>query len=68
MTRKAAPGKEYTKLQKAAGELKKVETPEIESVKVSGNKVTVKLTGATENAESYDYVIARKTASQPKNT
>ena len=111
VTRKAAPGKEYTKLQKAAadyaayenegytesswtafekalkeaqealkdtslseekaaellanldkaaGELKKVGTPEIESVKVSGNKVTVKLTGATENAEGYDYVIGKK--------
>ena len=47
-------------LDKAAGELKKVGTPEIESVKVSGNKVTVKLTGATENAEGYDYVIGKK--------
>lgn len=37
-----------------------METPEIESVKVSGNKVTVKLTGATENAESYDYVTGKK--------
>lgn len=32
----------------------------IESVKVSGNKATVKLTGEAENAEGYDYVIGKK--------
>lgn len=47
-------------LTKAAGELQLVGTPVIESVKVSGNKATVKLTGAVENAEGYDYVIGKK--------
>lgn len=47
-------------LTKAAGKLQLVGTPVIESVKVSGNKATVKLTGAVENAEGYDYVIGKK--------
>lgn len=47
-------------LTKAAGELQQVGTPVIESVKVSGNKATVKLTGEAENAEGYDYVIGKK--------
>ncbi len=47
-------------LTKAAGELQLVGIPVIESVKVSGNKATVKLTGEAENAEGYDYVIGKK--------
>ena len=54
-------------LTKAAGELQQVGTPVIESVKVSGNKATVKLTGEAENAEGYDYVIGKKDCITTRN-